>query len=116
MDRAQSRAGRTHPERDDRRRRPRPGVGGPAGDRGAIGRGARAAGDHDPGRCEAVAGDDRGDGPDRSPQEPLANAGALDHRRNLYRDFVRGPATLIAMHAIYDIIDILILEYAIWPA
>ena len=85
MDRAQSRSRRPHPGRDVRRRRTRPRAGGPAGDRGAVGGGAGAAGDHDPGRPDAVAGDDRGDGPDRGPQEPLAHAGAVDHRRDLYR-------------------------------
>ena len=34
----------------------------------------------------AVAGDDRGDGPDREPQEPLAHPGALDHRGDLHRN------------------------------
>ena len=71
---------------DVRRRRSRPRAGGAAGDRGAVGGRAGAAGDHDPGRTDAVAGDDRGDGPDRGPQEPLAHPGALDHRRDLYRD------------------------------
>ena len=71
----------------------------PAGDRLAVGRRAGAAGDHDPGRHHAVAGDDCGDGPDRGPQEPLAHPGALDHRRHLHRDPVRRPAIVIAMHA-----------------
>ena len=47
----------------------------------------------------AVAGDDRGDGPNRGPQEPLAHDCALDHRGDLYRNFAGGPATVIAMHA-----------------
>ena len=100
MDRAQSRSDRPHPGRDVRRRRTRPRADGPAGDRRAVGRRAGATGDHDPGRADAVAGDDRGDGPDRGPQEPLAHRGALDHRRDLHRDPVRGPADVIAMHII----------------
>ena len=82
-----------------RRRRARPGAAAPAGDRLAVGRGARAAGDDDPGGPDAVAGDDCGDRPERGPQEPLAHAGALDHRGDLHRDSVRRPAALIAMHA-----------------
>ena len=39
----------------------------------AVGGRAGAAGDHDPGRADAVARDDRGDGPGRGPQEPLAH-------------------------------------------
>ena len=65
---------------------------------------------------DAVAGDDRGDGPDRGPQEPLAHAGALDHRRDLYRDPVRRPAVVIAMH--HNVISLLSYrsESCPWPA
>ena len=108
--------GRPHPGRDVRCRRSRPRAGGPAGDRGALGRRAGAAGDHDPGRPDAVAGDDRGDGPDRGPQEPLAHAGALDHRRHLYCDPVRRPEFVIAMQSYYDSIAIRFLRDHPWPA
>ena len=61
----------------------------------ARGGGAGAVGDHDPRRPDAVAGDGRGDGPGRRPQEPLAHRGAVDHCPHLHRHPVRGPATLI---------------------
>ena len=89
----------THSGRDGRRRRARPGAGGPAGDRGAGGGRAGAVGDHDPGGADAVAGDDRGDGPDRGPQEPLAHHGALDHRRDLHRDSGGHQTDVIAMQS-----------------
>ena len=44
-------------------------------------------GEDDPGRPDAVAGDDRGHGPGRGPQEPLANGGALDHRGRPLSEF-----------------------------
>ncbi len=97
MDRAQSRPDRTHSGRDVRRRRSRPGAGRPAGDRRALGRRAGAAGEDDPGRPHAVAGDDCGHGPGRRPQEPLAHRGALDHCRDLHRDFGLRQADVIAM-------------------
>ena len=90
---------RAHSGRCGRRRRTGPGAGRPAVDRLAVGRGAGAAGNHDPGGHYAVAGDDCGDGPERGPQEPLAHPGALDHRGDLHRHPVRHPPTLIAMDA-----------------
>ncbi len=108
--------GRIH-GRGFRRRRSRPRDGGASGDRGALGGGARAVGDHDPRRRYAVAGDDRGDGPRRRPQEPLAHLGALDHRPHLHRNSGRRPAPLIAMHAFYASIDVTFsLEISPWPA
>ena len=47
---------------------------------------AGAAGEDDPGGRRAVAGDHCGAGPGRGTQEPLAHAGALDHRGDVYRD------------------------------
>ena len=91
---------RAHRGRGGRRRRARPRARRPAGDRLAVDRRAGAAGNHDPGRHHAVAGDDCGDGPDRGPQEPLAHAGALDHRGHVHRYPVRGPAIVIALHCI----------------
>ena len=75
-----------------------------------VGRRAGAAGDHDPGRADAVAGDDRGDGPDRGPQEPLAHTRALDHRRDLYRHPVRRSAICDCNAIIYDSIAIIFLR------
>ena len=54
-------------------------------------------GENDPGRPDAVAGDDCGHGPGRGPQEPLADGGALDHRGDIHRDSGRRPADMIAM-------------------
>src|ERR1019366_5786092 len=107
MDRAQSRARGAYSGSDDRRRRPRPRVGGPSGDRSALRGSAGAAGDHDPGRTDAVAGDDRRDGPDRGPQEPMAHAGALDPGGDLYRNSAGDQTDLIAVISNYDIIDVI---------
>ena len=58
---------------------------------------ARKHGENDPGRPDALPGDDCGHGPRRGPQEPLADGGALDHRGDLYRNSGRHPAAMIAM-------------------
>ena len=88
---------RAHPGRDVRRRRARPGGGKPACDGLAGGRGAGKSREDDARGRYAVAGDDRGDGPDRGPQKPLAHPGAVDHRSDLHRNSDRGTPTLIAL-------------------
>ncbi len=80
-------------------RRPRPRADAPARHRAALGRGARAARDHDAGRHPAVAGEHRRDGAQRRPQEPLAHRGALDHRRHLHRNPDRRPESVIALQS-----------------
>ncbi len=82
------------------------GIFRPAGARDPRRSRDRAIGDHDPGGSDIVAGDHRGDGADRGPQEPLAHLGAVDHRGDLYRDSGGRSAVMIALLSEYDSIDI----------
>src|SRR6185437_216672 len=115
MDRTQSRPGRTNPGCDVRRGRTRPRPGRPPGDGLAVGGRAGATRNHDPGRVDPVARDDRRDGPDRGPQEPLAYGGALDHRRDLYQNPESHPPNVIAIQSMYASIAITLHQKPSWP-